>query len=423
MVRENAVGCLSSRQNAIGQWFNEYFIAGTTFEILDDYILEERVGQGSYGTVVSAVRRETGEAVAVKKVESLFDHVMFSRRTLREVRIVRHLSHENIVNIYSMFIPATKETYDSVYLISDLMESDLGWIIKSNCNLSEEHIQFFLYQILCALKYIHSAWLIHCDIRPSNCLVNANCDLKIADFGQACVNFPADVNKFTPMTEYLCTRWYRAPEALCSSSFTEVIDIWSTGCTFAEMMNGKPLFPGQSTRDQLRLFADILGTDSLDILNHIGNEKCARFLETLDKTPKCDFMEMFPSATEEALEMLFGMVEVDPTKRLTAELSLNCAYLKALHSEDDEQTRGPLELSDFEFERRKVDEAVLRHELYREMLEFHPAYRETLEFIELYPERFPREEPSAFPRLSDCRMRAGASDWAEQPRAAAAAAG
>ena len=91
--------------------WSRYFIAGATFEILDDYILEESVGQGSYGTVVSAVGRETGEAVAVKKVESVFDHVTFSRRTLREVRIVRLLSHENIVNINSMFIPATKETY------------------------------------------------------------------------------------------------------------------------------------------------------------------------------------------------------------------------------------------------------------------------------------------------------------------------
>ena len=100
-----------SRQNALGQWSTEYFIAGATFEILDDYILEESVGQGSYGTVASAVGRETGEAVAVKKVESVFDHVTFSRRTLREVRIVRLLSHENIVNINSMFIPATKETY------------------------------------------------------------------------------------------------------------------------------------------------------------------------------------------------------------------------------------------------------------------------------------------------------------------------
>jgi serine/threonine protein kinase len=362
-----------SRQNALGQWSTEYFIAGATFEILDDYILEESVGQGSYGTVASAVARETGEAVAVKKVESVFDHVTFSRRTLREVRIVRLLSHENIVNINSMFIPANKETYDDIYLISDLMESDLGSIIKSNPNFSEEHIQFFLYQILRGLKYIHSAGLIHCDIRPRNCLVNANCDLKISDFGQARVNFSADVYKLAPMTEYVCTRWYRAPEALCSwNSYTAGIDIWSTGCTFAEMMSGKPLFPGQSTRHQLRLFADMLGTDIVEVLRHIANEKCARFLETLDEKPKCDFTEIFPGATEEALQLFFGMVEVDPEKRLTAEGSLTCAYLESLHSEEDEPTREPLELSDFEFERRKVDEAALRHELYREMLEFHP---------------------------------------------------
>ena len=119
---------------------------------------------------------------------------------------------------------------------------------KCEISIISDHCEFS--------RYIHSAGLIHCDIRPRNCLVNANCDLKISDFGQARVNFSTDVYKLAPMTEYVCTRWYRAPEALCSwNSYTAGIDIWSTGCTFAEMMSGKPLFPGQSTRHQLYGFA------------------------------------------------------------------------------------------------------------------------------------------------------------------------
>ena len=119
----------------------------------------------------------------------------------------------------------------------------------------------------------------------------------------------------------------------------------------------------------------MLGTDFVDVLKQFANEKCARFLETLDETQKSDFTEIFPSATQEGLEMFFGMVEVDPKKRLTAKLSLKCKYLEDLHSKDDEPTRELLELADFEFERRKVDEAALRHELYREMLEFHPELK------------------------------------------------
>lgn len=114
-------------------------------------------------------------------------------------------------------------------------------------------LQYFLYQILRGLKYIHSANVIHRDLKPSNLLLNANCDLKIIDFGLA---RPTAENEF--MTEYVVTRWYRAPELLLNSSdYTAAIDVWSVGCIFMELMNRKPLFPGRDHVHQMRLLVEV----------------------------------------------------------------------------------------------------------------------------------------------------------------------
>ncbi|RRT80154.1 hypothetical protein B296_00011807 [Ensete ventricosum] len=124
------------------------------------------------------------------------------------------------------------------------MESDLHQVIKANDDLTREHYQFFLYQLLRALKYIHTANVYHRDLKPKNILANQ---------------------------DYVATRWYRAPE-LCGSFFskyTPAIDIWSIGCIFAEVLTGKPLFPGKNVVHQLDLMTDLLGTPSLDTISRV----------------------------------------------------------------------------------------------------------------------------------------------------------
>lgn len=125
----------------------------------------------------------------------------------------------------------------------------------SSSNFKRWHalqLQYFLYQILRGLKYIHSANVIHRDLKPSNLLLNANCDLKICDFGLA---RPTAENEC--MTEYVVTRWYRAPELLLNSDYTAAIDIWSVGCIFLELMNRRPLFPGRDHVHQMRLLTEV----------------------------------------------------------------------------------------------------------------------------------------------------------------------
>lgn len=119
-------------------------------------------------------------------------------------------------------------------------------------------LQYFLYQILRGLKYIHSANVIHRDLKPSNLLINSNCDLKICDFGLARPTFENE-----HMTEYVVTRWYRAPELLLNSSdYTSAIDVWSVGCIFMELMNRKPLFPGRDHVHQMRLLTEVMSLDA-----------------------------------------------------------------------------------------------------------------------------------------------------------------
>ncbi|KAH0450438.1 hypothetical protein IEQ34_021130 [Dendrobium chrysotoxum] len=236
-----------------GGRFIQYNIFGNVFEVTSKYkppIMP--IGKGAYGIVCSAFNSETGEQVAIKKIANAFDNKIDAKRTLREIKLLRHMDHENVVAIRDIIPTPQREPFNDVYIAYELMDTDLHQIIRSNQSLSEEHCQYFLYQILRGLKYIHSASVLHRDLKPSNLLLNANCDLKICDFGLARTTSETDF-----MTEYVVTRWYRAPELLLNSSeYTTAIDVWSVGCIFMELMDRKPLFPGRDHVHQLRLLME-----------------------------------------------------------------------------------------------------------------------------------------------------------------------
>ncbi|KAF8083398.1 hypothetical protein N665_0776s0023, partial [Sinapis alba] len=163
-----------------GGQFISYDIFGSLFEITSKYrppIVP--IGRGAYGIVCSVLDSETNELVAMKKIANAFDNHMDAKRTLREIKLLRHLDHENIIAIRDVVPPPLRRQFSDVYIATELMDTDLHQIIRSNQGLSEEHCQYFLYQLLRGLKYIHSAKVIHRDLKPSNLLLNANCDLKI----------------------------------------------------------------------------------------------------------------------------------------------------------------------------------------------------------------------------------------------------
>lgn len=225
------------------------------FELDTRYKLLENIGNGAYGVVCSAIDTQNDSKVAIKKIPRTFDVVTTAKRTYRELKILKHFKHDNIISIKNILKPpADLEQFNDVYVVLDLMETDLHHIIHSQQPLTEEHARYFLYQILRGLKYIHSANVLHRDLKPSNLLVNEDCELKIGDFGMARGLSSSPSEQKRVMTEYVATRWYRAPELMLSlNEYSEAIDMWSVGCIFAEMLGRKHLFPGTNYLNQLQV--------------------------------------------------------------------------------------------------------------------------------------------------------------------------
>lgn len=173
---------------------NIYMVLGSKFEVDKRYEIIDPVGSGAYGVVVASKDLEAEDPennlVAIKKIEKAFEHKVFAQRTLRELKIMRLMQHDNVIGIKTILKPRTRQEFKEIYVVTELMETDLAQIIKSNQPLSDDHIQFFMYQILRGLKYIHSAGILHRDLKPRNLLVNSNCDLKICDFGLARADIP-----------------------------------------------------------------------------------------------------------------------------------------------------------------------------------------------------------------------------------------
>lgn len=337
------------------------------------YRIEEVIGKGSYGVVCSAYDTHTGEKVAIKKINDIFEHVSDATRILREIKLLRLLRHPDIVEIKHILLPPSRREFKDIYVVFELMESDLHQVIKANDDLTPEHYQFFLYQLLRGLKYIHTANVFHRDLKPKNILANADCKLKICDFGLARVAFN-DTPTAIFWTDYVATRWYRAPE-LCGSFFskyTPAIDIWSIGCIFAELLTGKPLFPGKNVVHQLDLMTDMLGTPSAEAVARVRNEKARRYLSSMRKKKPIPFSHKFPNADPLALRLLERMLAFEPKDRPSAEEALADPYFKGLAKVEREPSAQPVTKMEFEFERRRITKEDVRELIYREILEYHP---------------------------------------------------
>ncbi|CAF1091977.1 unnamed protein product [Adineta steineri] len=313
-----------------------------SYELIKDQIFEvgprytdlKYIGEGAYGMVVSAYDKQTCERVAIKKV-SPFEHQCFCQRTLREIKILARFKHENIINMQDIIHADTFEQMKDIYMVQQLMECDMYKLIKHE-KLSSEHVCYLLYQILRGLKYIHSANVLHRDLKPSNLLLNTNCDLKICDFGLARVADPSfDHNGV--LTEYVATRWYRAPEIMLNArGYNKPIDLWSVGCILAEMLDGKPLFPGKHYIDQLNLILNVVGSPDEHDLASIINEKARNYISSLKFRVKQPLSRLFPHSDKNALDLLERLLTFDPNKRITVCDALAHPYLKQHHDPQDE---------------------------------------------------------------------------------------
>ena len=346
----------------------QYVVKGTTFEVDERYEVKKGVGQGAYGLICAAKDTKQGDQVAIKKITNAFEDAVDCKRILREIRLLQHFSHENVLNLRDIMMPppGKAEDWKDIYLVTELLDTDLHYIIHSKQALSDDHIQYFVYQILRGLKAVHSAKVLHRDLKPGNLLVNKNCDLKICDFGLA-----RGVDSGSQaLTEYVVTRWYRAPELLVENeTYGPEIDIWSVGCILAEFLGRKAIFPGRDYLQQLRLIVECLGAPSASDLSMINNPQAVEYIKALPKRPAVSFAKLYPNANAAAVSLLEKMLVFDPRKRITAADALKHEYLTALHNVNDEPDAAPF---DFAFE-KEGEETALRAEILGQLKQYHPG--------------------------------------------------
>lgn len=345
--------------------YKTFIMSDAVFEVEARYSINESVGTGAYGVVCSASDLKTGALVAVKQIQAVLEHRSLAKRTLRELKLLRMFSHENVMALERVMRPRSRD-FSDIYLVSELLETDLACVIRSPQTLTDEHSQFFLYQVLRGLKYMHSANVIHRDLKPRNLLVNSNCDLKICDLGLARVDDPNHRDKAT-MSDYVATRWYRPPEVILSRErYTKAVDMWAVGCILAELLSRRPLFPGRDSFHQITLIISVLGTP--DPKSFSGGRSRA-FVTNLPKKPKVPFAHLFPKANPLACDLLERLLTFDPAERITVEEALKHPYLAELHCEEDEPTCDDFDTDEFLFEYASPTKQDLRELLYAELME------------------------------------------------------
>ncbi|WFD30930.1 mitogen-activated protein kinase [Malassezia sp. CBS 17886] len=332
-------------------------VLNQTFWVDPAYSVTKGLGQGAYGCVASAVHRASGESIAIKRISNVFTKRILTKRALREIKLLRHFrGHKNITCLYDLDI-TNPQSFNEVYLYEELMEADLHAIIRSGQPLSDAHFQSFIYQTLCGLKYIHSANVLHRDLKPGNLLVNADCELKICDFGLS-RGFDADQQTVVPgqqefMTEYVATRWYRAPEIMLShQNYTTAIDLWSVGCILAELLGRRPLFKGRDYVDQLNQILYYLGTPSDVMLTRVASPRAQQYIRSLPFKPVIPFQQLYPDANADALDLLRRLLAFDPAQRITCDEALQHPYLAVWHDPADE----PVCSTKFDFSFEQVDD-------------------------------------------------------------------
>uniref|UniRef100_A0A7S1EQD9 Protein kinase domain-containing protein n=1 Tax=Timspurckia oligopyrenoides TaxID=708627 RepID=A0A7S1EQD9_9RHOD len=339
------------------------------------YVAKSVIGQGAYGIVCSATDSDTGNSVAVKRIKQVLSSYGLASRVLREIKFLRILSpHENIIKMKDLLVPQQRDHFQDIFVVQELMPSDLTRLLKSKTTLLAPHIKYIMFQILRGVNFLHGSGVMHRDLKPSNLLINAECDLRICDFGLA--RAMSDNKKdFVFWTDYVATRWYRAPELIMSfhTTYSTAIDMWSAGCIFGEMLNdGRPLFPGMNQYHQLELFVDLLGTPTPQAISKVRNTKSKEHLLSLEPKRPQQLSKVFPKAEPRAIDLLEKLLDFDPDLRWSAEQALSHPYFADLHSPDHEPRANPIPEDEFEYEHHAQDAASMRQFFIEEALHYHP---------------------------------------------------
>uniref|UniRef100_A0A7E4W2K0 Protein kinase domain-containing protein n=1 Tax=Panagrellus redivivus TaxID=6233 RepID=A0A7E4W2K0_PANRE len=309
------------------------------------YEARRNVGAGAFGIVCEAVDRSTEEPVAIKKIGHASATPTLARRTLREIRVLRYIRHENIIRLRDIFrIPGSLGI--NVYMVMDLMEGSLHHVIHgTNDYLEYDLVIFFLYQLLRGLKYLHAAGIAHRDLKPSNLLVNSDCHLRIADFGMAKLALNDRLENSEEhcfyMTQHVATLPYRAPELLfVMPEHSTAVDMWAVGCILAEMLLRREVFPGRSVSAQIKILVTQIGSPSQKLKDLICCDRTKRYIDNLgehagwswDEIVPFEYCESRPEPNPDAVDLISKLIKMDSTERYDVLEALYHPFLKQFHS-------------------------------------------------------------------------------------------
>ncbi|CAB1114240.1 unnamed protein product [Ectocarpus sp. CCAP 1310/34] len=298
---------------------------------MNRYALTKKLGDGTYGSVVKAVNRQTGEEVAVKKMKKLFTSWEECMQ-LREVKSLKKLTHPNIVKLKEVI-----RENDELFFVFEFMEGNLFELMQDRGrSFPEPKIRNIMFQMMQAIAFMHKHGFFHRDIKPENTLIKAreqtnNCygqltgdTVKVADFGLA-----RETRSRPPYTEYVSTRWYRAPEVLMRSThYNSPIDTWACGCIMAELFALGALFPGTSEADQVYKICSVLGTPTAETWPE-GLKLAAQMQFRYPPFVPTPLAQLIPNASYEALALLSDLIQFDPYRRPTASQALQYAFFQA----------------------------------------------------------------------------------------------
>lgn len=327
----------------------------------DGLVMLRLMGSGSHGSV-AAVRWSSSisskkKPFALKKVAGVFDEPVLALRTIREIRLLGHFHHPNILSIDA----ATLHGCDALIRMP-LLDGTLSDVL-SRGPLDSPDVQNIFYQMTCGLLGLHTAHILHRDLKPSNVLVSLDGAIKLGDLGMArSMDVPGDSQDAAELTEYVVTRWYRAPEVVLSATkYTYAVDIWSAGCILAEIILGKPLFRGRDPLDQLKCILEQMGALSCKDIEWVEkpspawtflqHSACGKFSESAGlalkplKTKifsaleqrseeKESLMEAASDEKESLMDLLSGMLCFSPEARTPAAQCLRHGYLSSAAAAD-----------------------------------------------------------------------------------------
>jgi len=286
---------------------------------MDKYKVLDKIGEGTFAVVLQCQSVQDGQLYAMKHMKSRFASVE-EVNSLREVQALRRLgSHPNIVNMIDVIYNERNQTLD---LVCELMDMNIYEKIRDRETLlPEKLVKSYMYQLTKALDHMHRNLIFHRDVKPENILINDKTQtLKLADFGSC-----RGRQSKAPFTEYISTRWYRAPECLLTNGYyNEKMDLWSIGCVFFEILTLRPLFPGTDEIDQLAKIHEVLGTPPAGVLNKIRKNSMHMKFSFPNKAGVG--LESRVSADAQCMDLMRALLEYDPETRLTTRQALRHPY-------------------------------------------------------------------------------------------------